>query len=237
MSAAACSCATASRNSCTTKAVPAADVITPNQFELDYLSGRASTTLGAGARRGQGGARSGAARDPGHLAAHRRDAGGCHRPAGLRRQRLFPPAHAETAAGRERGGRRHRRAVLCALSAQPAASTRRCRAPPPPSSACWPRPRRRARAKSSSLPRRMRSSIRAACSKRKKSAHDRNPSTCKRMPPSVFHVDRLELAFTPKPWAFAVERRAEIDAYFASNAAREAGAVERPRAAAASVRS
>ena len=27
------------------KAVPAADVITPNQFELDYLSGRASTTL------------------------------------------------------------------------------------------------------------------------------------------------------------------------------------------------
>ena len=29
------------------KAVPAADVITPNQFELDYLSGRGSTTLGA----------------------------------------------------------------------------------------------------------------------------------------------------------------------------------------------
>jgi len=28
------------------KAVPAADVITPNQFELDYLSGRASKTLG-----------------------------------------------------------------------------------------------------------------------------------------------------------------------------------------------
>lgn len=28
-----------------TKAVPAADVVTPNQFELDYLSGRASGTL------------------------------------------------------------------------------------------------------------------------------------------------------------------------------------------------
>ena len=28
-----------------TKAVPAADVITPNQFELDYLSGKASATL------------------------------------------------------------------------------------------------------------------------------------------------------------------------------------------------
>jgi 8-oxo-dGTP pyrophosphatase MutT (NUDIX family) len=33
--------------------------------------------------------------------------------------------------------------------------------------------------------------------------------------PSVFHVDRLELAFTPKLWAFAAERRAEIDAFFA----------------------
>ena len=75
-------------------------------------------TLVAGARRGQGGARAGAARDPGHLAAHARDAGGCHRPAGVGRQRLLPPAHAETAAGRERGGRCHRRAVLCALSAQ-----------------------------------------------------------------------------------------------------------------------
>ena len=35
-------------------------------------------------------------------------------------------------------------------------------------------------------------------------------------PPSVFHIDRLELAFAPKPWAFAIERRAEIDACFAS---------------------
>ena len=33
-------------------------------------------------------------------------------------------------------------------------------------------------------------------------------------PNAVFHVDRLELNFTPKPWAFAVERRAEIDALF-----------------------
>ena len=31
---------------------------------------------------------------------------------------------------------------------------------------------------------------------------------------SVVHVDRLQLAFAPKPWAFAHERRAEIDAYF-----------------------
>ena len=30
----------------------------------------------------------------------------------------------------------------------------------------------------------------------------------------VFHIDRLDLSFSPKPWAFADERRAEIDAYF-----------------------
>jgi 8-oxo-dGTP pyrophosphatase MutT (NUDIX family) len=32
--------------------------------------------------------------------------------------------------------------------------------------------------------------------------------------PAVFAVDRLELTFEPKPWAFAVERRGEIDAFF-----------------------
>jgi hypothetical protein len=32
--------------------------------------------------------------------------------------------------------------------------------------------------------------------------------------PPVFHIDRLDLSFAPKPWAFADERRAEIDAYF-----------------------
>jgi hypothetical protein len=32
--------------------------------------------------------------------------------------------------------------------------------------------------------------------------------------PPVFHIDSLDLCFTPKPWAFADERRAEIDAYF-----------------------
>jgi hypothetical protein len=34
--------------------------------------------------------------------------------------------------------------------------------------------------------------------------------------PAIFQVERLELSFTPKPWAFADERRAEIDAYFAT---------------------
>jgi 8-oxo-dGTP pyrophosphatase MutT (NUDIX family) len=32
--------------------------------------------------------------------------------------------------------------------------------------------------------------------------------------PTVFRVERLELSFSPKPWAFAIERRAEIDAFF-----------------------
>jgi 8-oxo-dGTP pyrophosphatase MutT (NUDIX family) len=33
--------------------------------------------------------------------------------------------------------------------------------------------------------------------------------------PTLFRIDRLALTLKPKPWAFAVERRAEIDAYFA----------------------
>jgi len=33
---------------------------------------------------------------------------------------------------------------------------------------------------------------------------------------SLFRVERLELTFKPRPWAFAIERRAEIDAYFAA---------------------
>jgi len=32
--------------------------------------------------------------------------------------------------------------------------------------------------------------------------------------PSVLHIDKLELTFVPKPWAFANERRTEIDAFF-----------------------
>jgi hypothetical protein len=33
--------------------------------------------------------------------------------------------------------------------------------------------------------------------------------------PSIMQVARLELAFAPRPWLFARDRRAEIDAYFA----------------------
>jgi 8-oxo-dGTP pyrophosphatase MutT (NUDIX family) len=34
--------------------------------------------------------------------------------------------------------------------------------------------------------------------------------------PAVFRVDRLELSFVPTPWAFAAEKRTEIDSYFAA---------------------
>ena len=43
--AAACSCARASPSSCATRSCRAADVITPNHFELDFLSGRTTTPL------------------------------------------------------------------------------------------------------------------------------------------------------------------------------------------------
>ncbi len=33
---------------------------------------------------------------------------------------------------------------------------------------------------------------------------------------SVMHTDRLALAFAPKPWAFAADRRTDIDEYFAA---------------------
>jgi hypothetical protein len=33
--------------------------------------------------------------------------------------------------------------------------------------------------------------------------------------PTIFHIDRLDLHFAPKPWEFAETRRAEIDAFFA----------------------
>lgn len=34
--------------------------------------------------------------------------------------------------------------------------------------------------------------------------------------PSISHIDRLDLSFAPKPWDFALERRDEIDAFFAA---------------------
>lgn len=33
--------------------------------------------------------------------------------------------------------------------------------------------------------------------------------------PRIYHIDRVDLRFVPKPWAFATERRSDIDAFFA----------------------
>ena len=118
------------------KAVPAADIITPNQFELDYLSGRESKTLADVLAAVKIVHDTRAARHSGDLAAYRRHAGGLHRFACLGRNRTLPLAHAEAAVDGERGGRRHRGVVLRSLSAPSEKSTRRYRAPRPPSSAC-----------------------------------------------------------------------------------------------------
>jgi len=34
--------------------------------------------------------------------------------------------------------------------------------------------------------------------------------------PLISHIDRLDLSYVPRPWDFALERRAEIDAFFAN---------------------
>ena len=82
------------------QAVPAADVITPNQFELDYLSGRASKTLGQARDAVK------AVHDLGPRAVlvtslHTEETpDGRHRPPGLATTAAVPPAHAEAAARR-----------------------------------------------------------------------------------------------------------------------------------------
>ena len=45
-------------------------------------------------------------------------------------------------------------------------------------------------------------------------SHDDHPTVPLGVP-SVLHLDRLELTFVPKPWAYADKHRAEIDAWFA----------------------
>ena len=66
-------------------AVPAADVVTPNQFELDHLTGRDDARLARGRRGDRRAARARATRGPGDLARHRRNAGRRDRSCRLRR--------------------------------------------------------------------------------------------------------------------------------------------------------
>ncbi len=191
-----------------TKAVPAADIVTPNQFELDYLSGRASGTL----RQTRDAVKAvhdlGPARNSGHILADGGDAGGRDRSTGVGCGRVFPRAHAETATGRERRRRRHRCSVFRALSATP-------------------KYRRGAFVGGFGDIRSVRENRGKWCAGNSVGNRTgRNRETKPRVQgrsagammqaPTVFHIDRLDLSFAPKPWAFADERRAEIDAYFSA---------------------
>ena len=109
-------------------AVPAADVVTPNQFELDYLSGRTTTTLrdalaaidivhGLGPKV-----------DPGDLAAHRRHAGRRDRPRRVRRHRAASACARRScrspSTARAMPSRRCSSRIICAPARPPKALSR-----------------------------------------------------------------------------------------------------------------
>ena len=130
------------------KAVPAADIITPNQFELDYLSKRESGTLRAACDAVK------AVHDLGPrtiliTSLHTDDTpADCIDMLASDDSRPLPCAHAETAADITARATRSPRCssrTICEAGNSP----KRCRARPPVSSACWQRRRRAARAKSS----------------------------------------------------------------------------------------
>ena len=136
--------------------LPIADVVTPNQFELDYLVGRPSATHGRCCSRPSMRCMRCGPRVVLVTSLHTDDTPGRRaRPRRLRRDRPLPPAHAAAARRRQRRRRRHRGAVLRASSAAPARPPRPCRwrlrrssacstAPPKPARArcCWSRRRR-----------------------------------------------------------------------------------------------
>ena len=195
------------------RAVPAADIVTPNHFELDHLTGRTTTSLAEALAAVEAVARAGAAHRAGDLADDRGHAGRCDRSARLRRQ----PA-AIACARRSCRSRSTARAtpsprcssrIICA----PARPPRRCRARPPRCSAFSSAPRRRAPREILLI-----------------EAQDElvNPSrvfSCRddclrrwRWPQHghCFAIERFDLRFAPRPWPFADGNRAAIDAHFAA---------------------
>ena len=107
------------------RALPLADIATPNRFELEHLTGLPCATL-AEAKRAVAALQ--ALMRPDGLRAvlltsleTDDDAGRKPRPAGCRGRRLPPAAHAAAVAGRQRRGRCHRRAVPVPPPAPPAA--------------------------------------------------------------------------------------------------------------------
>ena len=136
------------------RVVPAADVITPNHFELDFLSGRETRTVSDVLDAADAVRASGPRDRAGHQRAHRRDPGWLgRRRRRLRRRRLVLP-YAAAADLPQRLRRRDRRG----LPGPPAAHrVRRDRAPAGHLDRLrrsWRRPSRRAPARSSWSPRR-----------------------------------------------------------------------------------
>ena len=191
------------------RAVPAADVVTPNQFELDFLSGRATATLTDAL----------AATD----AVHRLGPSvilvtslitddtpdGRHRPPGVRRQRPLAGAHAAARPLGQRGGRRHRRAVLLPLEAHRLGRARRWSRRRPRPMACCGAPSRPARARFSPWRRRTSSSTPSRLFEAEPIAGVTGISGERRgmSEPIVRHVDDVAFELIAADWPLARARR------------------------------
>ena len=192
-----------------TKAVPAADIITPNQFELDYHERARQWNTATDARCGESGARSRAARNSRHIACTRRRRrrirsicwrrmrSGCFivrtpklplavNGAGDAIAALFF-AHYLRSGNIGEALSRAASVIFGVLAKTAETGAREIQLVAAQDEIVKP-------------------------SRRVRSGSARAMSEA----PSIFHIDRLELSFAPKPWAFAVERRAEIDAFFAA---------------------
>ena len=88
------------------RALPIADFVTPNQFELDFLTARTTATLAEALAADRRAACAGAAGGAGHLAAARRYPGRRPRPRRIGRHRPLPAAHPAAAADDQRRRRR-----------------------------------------------------------------------------------------------------------------------------------
>ena len=190
------------------RAVPAADIVTPNHFELDHLTGRTTTSLAEAlaaveAFRAMGPRIVLVTSLMTRTNARRRD-----RSAGLRRHRPLPAAHAEAADLGQRRGRRHRRAVLRALPASGSAAEALSRA----ASAVFGVLQRTADAGAREI------LLIEAQDELVKPSRIVLPASlrCGDDERRSFRFERFDLRFAPRPWPFADANRAAIDAHFAA---------------------
>ena len=190
------------------KAVPAADIITPNQFELDYLSGRESKTL-----------------------AEARDAVKAVHDLGPRAV-LVTSLHTEETPedaidllASDATGRFRLRTPKLPLAVNGAGDAiaalffaHYLRSGNIGRSAGPGGLQHLRRARENGRGRRARNPAGRRAGRDRQSQPDVRSGRDPRMNNdlSVYHVDRLDLRFTPKRWPFADERRADIDAWFAA---------------------